>query len=391
MRDVDRDRRLSVAMLIQGYLPRIGGAERQLASLVPLLAARGIDVHVVTRRFPDMLAHERVGEAMVHRIPIPGPKPVASLAYTAGALATIRRLRPDVVHAFDLLSPTTTAMLAQWLLGTPAVAKVLGSGSVGDLIRLRSNPLGGVRLALIRRRLDAFVVISDEVDAELAAAGVPAERRVRIPNGVDARRFAPAQPGERDRLRRHLGLPDAPLVVFSGRLAPEKRLDHLLDVWRRLRAEHPEAVLAIIGTGPEQAALQRVAPPGVLFPGLVDDVVPWLQSADIFVLPSAAEGLSNALLEALATGLAAVATAVGGAGEAMEDGLSGRLVPAGDDAALLAALRNLLAEPATARRLGQAGRQRVMTYYRLETTADQLVRLYAALASPRGSGPLQQA
>ncbi|MBI3243732.1 MAG: glycosyltransferase family 4 protein [Chloroflexi bacterium] len=369
---------LRVAMIIQGYHPLVGGAERQLAAVAPLLQARGVDVHILTRRYPGLAAFEMIGGVPVHRLPIPGPKAVASAVFTLAALPLLWRLRPHVIHAYSLFSPATTAVTAKRLLGAPVVVKVLRGGALGDVIRLQQKSSGEGRMALFRKQVDAFVVISQEIDAELAAAGVPPERRVFLPNGVDIGHFAPA---DKQALRSKLGLPGAPIVVFAGRLAAEKRVDQLLALWPAARAAHAGATLLIIGTGEQELALKRAAGEGVQFVGQVDDVAPYLKAADLFVLPSSTEGLSNAMLEAMATGLPVVATSVGGTTDLITPGENGLLVPPDSPPALQEALLTLLADEARRTEMGRRGREQVLGDYALPAVAGRLRNLYNQLAA----------
>lgn len=370
---------LRVTMIIQGYIPHIGGAERQLAAIAPLLQQKGVEVHILTRRRPGLQRFERLQNIPVHRLAAYGPKPAASVMFTLGALALLGRLQPDVIHAHDLLSPTTTAVIAKRLFGIPVVTKVLlGGGERGELARLLQKPFGKTRLAVFRKEVDAFITISQEIDRELAQTGIPAENRYYIPNGVDTARFAPA--GERRQaLRRQLGLPDAPIAIFAGRLEPQKRLDRLVGLWPRIRAACPEALLLIAGTGSQENTLKSMAGEGIRFLGGVEDVLPYLQSADLFVLPSAAEGLSNALLEALSCGLPAVATRVGGNPEVVIPGKTGCLAPPDDLPALQEAILALLGDPALRARLGQQGREHILRNYDLNRTVEKLLRLYQTI------------
>ena len=372
---------IRVAMITQAYLPHVGGAERQLSALIPLLRSQGVQVEILTRRYAGMAAFEKIDGTPVHRFPVPGPKPAAMLSFVSRAVLELGSLRPDVIHAHELLSPASAALMAKSLYGKPVAAKVLRGGMLGDIEKLRHRPLGGRRLAGLRRRVDAFIAISREIDAELASIGVEPARRVRIPNGVDTGRFAPVSLGEKRRLRESLGLPPAgALVVFTGRLVPEKCIDLLLDAWPKVRVQVPGAELAVIGSGEAEAGLREKAAAGIRIVGQVDDVRPYLQAADAFVLPSATEGLSNAMLEALSTGLGVVVTAVGGAPDVIDDGRNGLLVPPNDVGGLAAALVALLRNAGLRRRLGAAGRRAVEAGYSLEQTADRLVGLYARLA-----------
>jgi glycosyltransferase involved in cell wall biosynthesis len=361
-------------MVILEYAPVTGGAQRQLASVAPLLQRRGIEVHVLTRRAPGLAARDRLDGVPVHRLAAPGPKAAASLCFTAAALARLAALRPDVVHAHSLFSPATIAALARQSLGAAAVAKVLRGGRGGDVERLRAKLGAELRIRALRGAIDGFVAISDEIDSELESIGIAHARRHRIPNGVDTERFRPISPEFRVEQRRKLALPDAPTAVYCGRLVREKRVDLLLEAWRALRERRPDCALVVVGDGPEARPLQRLAGDGVHFAGRAEDVLPYLQSADAFVLPSDTEGLSNALLEAMAVGLPIVATRVGAAAEIVSDPGIGRLIDPGDPRALRDALEFALFDPARAQ-LGSRARARVVRAFGLASVADELAEL----------------
>ncbi len=372
-------------MIIQGYFPRIGGAERQLAALAPALRAENIAISVLTRRYPGLKPFEIVAGVPVHRLPIPGPVPTAALVFTASALPLLQRLQPDVVHAHEMFSPATTAVAARRFLGLPYAVTAHRSGPLGDVERMQNRPFGKRRLRAIRQTAAGFFVISREIDAELGTLGIDADRRHYVPNGVDTTRFVPCDPAERPALRQRLSLPDGPIVLFAGRLAAEKRVNHLVSVWPAVRAAHPEATLLILGTGEEEARLKAQGGAGVIFGGGVHDVIPYLQAADLFVLPSIAEGFSVAMLEAMASGLTALLTDVGGARDAIDHGENGWLIPPDDPAALQAALIQLLGDAELRARLGQQARQRVQNEFSLPVIAAQLRTLYEQIASRRRS------
>jgi glycosyltransferase involved in cell wall biosynthesis len=366
-------------MVILEYHPITGGAQQQLAALAPLLRRRGIEVEILTRRVPGRPKAEVIDGVRVERLAAPGPKAIASLVFTVSALMRLYRRPPDVVHAYSLFSPTTVATLAHRLLSLPTVVKVLRGGIAGDAERLRRKPLAQRRIRALQHHVDRVVAISNEIREELSALGIPAERVVAIPNGVDIEHFRPLAGSDRARLRASLGWTEAPTGVFCGRLVPEKRIELLLEAWAKLRLRHPEAQLSIVGTGPCEAALRKLPHEGVRFEGAVEDVAPYLQAADCFVLPSDAEGLSNAMLEAMSAGLPVVATRVGGAPDLVAEACTGRTVAPGDADALAEALLSVLEDPARAR-LGARGRERVAQGYCLAATADRLAALYRELA-----------
>jgi len=368
---------IRVVMLSHGYYPRIGGVERQLAAVVPLLQARGVEPYILTRRLPGTDRFETVSGAPVYRLPVPGSKPVASLMFTLAALPLIARLKPDLIHAHELISPATTAIAARKLFGIPVVATVHGSGLSSDVLRLKRRFLGKTRLRFLCREIAAFCVISAVIDGELAAEGVPVQKRIQIPNGVNTERFAPLAPAQIIALRSRLDLPaDARVVVFVGRLVPEKRVDLLTGIWSSVRETVPRALLLIVGSGSEEVELKQRAEDGILFLGSQADVTPYLQAADLFVLPSAAEGLSLALLEALACGLPVIATSVGGNPEVIHHLETGWLTPPDDPLALTEAIVTLLEDEKLQSRLRENARAHVVQNYSLAKMADRLVDLY---------------
>jgi glycosyltransferase involved in cell wall biosynthesis len=371
---------MRVVMLVQSYhVASFGGAERQIASLAPLLKERGVEVHVVTRQNPGTVPYEEVLGVPVHRAPVMrGPKgdTLTAAAYTVYTLAQIGRLRPDVIHAHGLFSPTVAAVSARRVFGTPVVAKALRGGVLGDVIRVRRKPRGERRVRALGRDVDGFITISDEIRCELLSIGVPPDKCYYIPNGVDTSRFKPADPETKRIQRAAKGIADRPTVLYVGRLVPEKRVDTLLAVWDQLRAEFPQAQLLIVGTGPEEKALRAQAGEGVQFIGRVDDVPAWLQLGDIFVLPSISEGLSNSLLEAMAAGLPIIASAVGEAPHLITSDEDGWLIPPDDAPALTSALGSALRDLNRTQLIGRHNRERILNDFQLSTTADKLVELY---------------
>ncbi len=389
-------RPLRVAMICQGYFPLVGGAERQVASVSQELAQRGVEVHVLTRRFSGLQPEEKLQGVTVHRLPAPRPKALASLTFSLSALPLIHRLRPDILHAHELLSPATTAVAAGLLYQIPVVATVHGGG---EIHRLKEKAFGKVRLNIFRSRIKRFITIGKEIDDQLASEGVPDDIRTWIPNGVDLLHFHPILNEKKEQLKVDLQLPPGPLVVFTGRLVQLKRVDQLIIAWRNVRKQFPQASLLILGTGPEHEALQQLAystnvhfsnpqddhGTGVYFLGEIQDVAPYLQAADLFILPSSREGLSVSLLEAMACGLPVIATQVGGNVDLVHHLQTGWLIPdaAGDELPhhLSEAVQTLLTDTSLQTRLAQAGRELVTQTYSLARVAADLSHLYTTLAA----------
>ena len=381
--DAAPPRPLRLAAVIQSYLPVLGGAQTQVQQLGPLFARRGVDTVVVTRRVPGTPAVARDDGLLVHRLWVPERSGAASLAYMSQGVAQVLRARPDVVHVHDLLSPATIGLLSAGILRVPVVALVASTGPGGDIDRLLHKPAGARRLRRIIRHVAAFHTLADEVEAELIAHGAPAERLQRIPNGVDTERFRPPSGDERETARRRLGLsPDAVVSIYCGRFAPVKRLDVLLEAFRDAPGE-----LVLVGNGSEEEHLRAIAQTEGLAGRVhvhpaVDDPAPILRAADLYVSASSTEGMSNSVLEAMASGLPVVASPASGMGEIVT-AATGALAADMSAGELARAIAALAGDAARRGRCAAAARALVVTRYSLAGTAEQLVGLYRRLAASR--------
>jgi glycosyltransferase involved in cell wall biosynthesis len=361
----------------------VGGAELQLERLVPLLAQRGVRSEILTRAMTGAPRVERIPGSTIRRTRVAGESPLAALAYVGATFAHLlrHRSRIDLVHAHGALSPATIA-LAGRLLGLPCIVTVLGAGEPGDLARLARKPLGRVRSRLLFR-FAWFAALSAELERELIERGVPPERILSLPNGVDLDVYRPARPAERTELRGRLGLPPARFVgTFVGRLHPVKDVDTLLGAAARV----PELTLVVIGDGPERARLEAEAArlglaDRVSFRGSSEAVGDFLRASDAFLLSSRGEGMSNALLEGMACGLPClVSRSVGGAAELLGDG-RGVPLPDGDVEAWATAIRELAADSRLRERTGSAACAFVAETLSLEAAADRHAEAYATKAT----------
>ena len=293
----------------------------------------------------------------------------------------LRRLRPRIVHTRNLAA-LECQVPAALLWGTKRVHGEHGR-DIFDLYG-QSGKYNALR-RLIRPLVHRYIAVSRDLEVWLReTVGVVPSRVRQIYNGVASEIFhagdAPldvAPPG-------FLG-PHVVVVGTVGRLAAVKDQATLVRAVGRLAAEHAPAArelrLVIAGEGPCRVELERlVGDLGmtnlVWFAGDRSDVPAILRLLDIFVLPSLAEGISNTILEAMATGLPVVATRVGGTPEIVADGLTGSLVPAGDTTALSAAIGRYAADPELRRLHGQAGRSIVVSKFSWERCVAQYLELY---------------
>ncbi|HWE36007.1 MAG TPA: glycosyltransferase family 4 protein [Isosphaeraceae bacterium] len=372
--------RLRVCYVISHFHPRASGAERQALAQGRELVRRGHEARVVTRAIPGLPADDEVGGVRVHRWVRPLPVgPLFGFSFVLGVVRALRKLRPsyDLIHTHQALwEAIATGLGRPWLGGAPTLVQPASSGYYGEaeeLSRTRGFPV----LRKLTLNNTCFAAISADIEWQWRALGVPAEKVVRMASGVDAEHFRPGPS------RLEAALPPRPRVVFTGRLHPQKDLDRLLDAWPAVAARS-RASLVFVGDGPDRARLEaRARDLGVAglvhFAGHVADPADYLRAADAFALPSVAEGMSNSLLEAMATGLPCLASAIGGNTDLLADGPAGLLVPADDPDAWPDALLRVLESPDLARDLGAAARRRVEADFALPVVVDRYEALYRRL------------
>ncbi|MFJ9952492.1 glycosyltransferase [Kitasatospora sp. NPDC091207] len=232
-----------------------------------------------------------------------------------------------------------------------------------------------------------LLCVSVQERADGVAAGLHADWAV-VPNGVDVRHYAPA---ERRAARIALGLDlDAPLAVCVGRLSRQKGQDVLLDAWPEVLRLVPQARLALVGTGPEEARLaaavrESAEPSRVRLAGEVADPRPWLAAADLVVLPSRWEGMALAPLEAMAAGRPVLLTDVPGARECLPPAERKiAVVPPEDAAALATRMAEALSDPIECERRGTRLRDHAVARHDVRSVVEQVDALYRDLL---GAGP----
>lgn len=377
-----------VAMISSVFYPSIGGAQTVILDVGRKLQARNVNVIVVTRHYRGLARYEEVGGLPTYRVGRgDSNKAVAALSFIQGAtqLLVQQRQRYDILHCHQMISPMTIGLLAKAFVHKPLVVNPHRSGEIGDIgVLTRRRPVTGrLRIAAARQHADAFLCISPAIHAELRGVGVAEDKLWDVTNGVDTARFCPAMPAERAALRQSLGLPARRLAIFTGRLVAEKGLDVLLRAWPEVLQQVPDAHLVLVGDGDQRATLEAQAQQlgmaaRVTFAGGSTQIADFLRAADAFVLPSYAEGLPVALLEAMACGLPCVGTAIDGTRQLIDDGVRGRLVAPGDAAALARGLTEALAG-SQAHNWGSQARHYVCAHYSLDAVAEAYMHMYATL------------
>lgn len=383
-----------VMMVVRLFHPWVGGTERQAHKLAKALLDAGIDVQLVTGWwFRGTPPRETLDGVRIFRnftlwefLGIKGLRTLGGYLYICTLLWHLwrRRATYDVIHVHGLNYHTFAAVVAGRRLGKPVLVKLANSGPASDIVRMREGwQLAGSGVMLpTALTCDLFVALNEKVVTELTAAGVARSRIVEVPNGA-------ATAGT---VRTGYGLHDPPCILYAGRLHPQKGLDTLLRAFALLLRQSPVRglTLRLVGEGPASRELREFAgglgiADRVDFAGRHDDVGPFFQQADVFVLPSHAEGLSNALLEAMASGLPVVVSDIPGNRDVIRDGCNGLLSRPGDAPPLAAALSRALRDQGLRASLGEAARDTVWRRYSIERVAEEYLGLYEVLR--RGMPP----
>ena len=304
---------------------------------------------------------------------IPSPQAARDLRHA------LQRLQPDLVHASLTLSPLDFRLpeICQHL-GLPLVATFHSPFNA----RLRSATAATMRqfyklYAPALARYSSVVVFSELQARELTRLGVPRSRLAVIPNGIDSRVWCPG-PGTMPPV-----FQGKRLFLYMGRLAPEKNVEALLKAWRVVRPEG--CLLAVVGDGPLRASLPLASDEGTIYwwgyEQRPEQRLNLLRNAEVFILPSLVEGLSLALLEAMAVGAACVATDAGAHGEVLAGGAGIVLSTDNVVAQLRTVLPILRDQPRLTADLGHQARQRVLGRYTLADNVSALECLYRQYVS----------
>jgi sugar transferase (PEP-CTERM/EpsH1 system associated) len=307
-----------------------------------------------------------------------------------------RDLAPAIVHTRNLAA--LEASVPAWLAGVPARVHGEHGRDVGDLDG--SNR----RYQRVRRVYRPFVTQYVALSKDLAdylrgPIGIPPARIAQIYNGVDTTRFAPAPHGRLPLAGCPFAFPDLWFVGTVGRMKDVKDQVTLAEAFVVAVRRHPAGArmrLVMVGSGPLRDRVDGVLDAAGLrhqawLPGDRADVPDILRGLDCFVLPSLAEGVSNTILEAMASGIPIVATRVGGNPELVDDGVTGHLVPPTDAEAMASAILGYFDDATIGRRHGRAARQVAVQRFSLERMVKDYLSLYDSLLHGRNAAPLRTA
>jgi L-malate glycosyltransferase len=397
---------VKVLVLTSSYPSGDGAYEgRFIADLSRRMPMQGIDPVVLSPHFPGGRFKETQEGIPLYRFPYFFPFRFERVAYGAGLLFNIRRdffafagivpfclaeffgtlvllqrERPDIIHTHWLLPQGSAGALVQWLTGIPHVATVHGS----DLAVLKGHTLLRPLGRFIVRHSTVITVNSTYVEKQLLEMVPESLHKIRIiPMGIDPSAFMSGTGPETGKKR-----PARRIILSVGRLIELKGVRFLIESLPAVLRAVRDTDLVIIGSGPEQERLARRVyelslDDHVHFMGTVrhDELAPYYQAADVFVLPSiaingTAEGLGVVLLEAMASGCPVIGSSAGGIPDIITENINGFLIPEKDPVALAEKIVSLLSEDELAERFRQAGYGTVKTRFSWDEISRQFSDMY---------------
>lgn len=348
-----------------------GGQEIRVLTEARGVAARGHQVLLAAPSASRIFAEASAFGVQVVDLPIARKRP-------SGLIALRRLLARTPFDVVNTHSSTDT-----WLAALACATLAHAPGLVRTRHISAPAPRNAATRWLYTKAARRIVTTGERLREQvIEETGARADDVVSIPTGIDLERY---RPGDRDAARRGLELPlDRPIIGIVATLRSWKGHRHLLRAMASLQAK--EASLAIVGDGPQRAALESLAADLALgarvrFAGNQADVVPWMQACDVFCLPSYAnEGVPQALMQAMACGVTVVSTPIGSIGEIVSDGTTGVLVPPGDVERLRAALDALLADPARREALARNARATALERFGEARMVERMIEVFRAAA-----------
>ncbi len=375
-------------MVIDSKFPSMGGggAESQIITIGNALQREGHTVRVMgpmAQEGPQIL-HNEVEGLEAFRIPYPKIKLLGTIVLHLRAVRWLLKHLDeyDVVHAHIAHYFIATVVMVATLKSKPIYVKITGYHELSEGFLVRGPVNLGVKvMRRIYHRVSGFHAISEEIASRLEETGYTPEQINQLPNAVDDNRFNPANRGLRQPPL-PVEINGRPVMIFVGRLVPEKALPLLLEAWSRSQGKRPEALLFLVGQGRQTEEIKAIAQKleltdTVHFLGPRSDIPDLLSVSDVMVLPSYEEGLSNTLLESMAAGLPCLVTRISGNEDFIEQDSNGWLVPPGSADALTEALIVAFnSDTKTLRAYGEQARQTIMQRCGVEHVKNRLLSMY---------------
>ncbi|PHR96484.1 MAG: hypothetical protein COA78_28735 [Blastopirellula sp.] len=387
---------LRLALVTRRYWPLVGGAEMVMANLASQFAKEQAHVQIVTaqwhRTWPQQVVHR---EVYVERLPNPPLRGWGTFRYMMSLGRWLRKNHTELDAVYVSMLKHSAYITVQQLKETnvPVILRAEGAGKTGDCVWQQEANFGS-RIRTICQQADAVVAPSEKIWQELLESGYDPNKIHFIPNGVAI--SEPRSPKRCEAARQALAnvnpslklKENSPVAVFTGRLHAGKGLLCAINAWAIVVKQFPNAKFWIIGEGPQEDKLRKRINHlnlhgRVVMPGVFDNVEDLLHAADLFILPSHEEGMSISLLEAMATGLAVVASDITGNQKLVAHDQSGMLFPVDDHQDLAASVLKIISDQKYATSLGNSARELVEQRFSLAESTQQHEELFRQLITQK--------
>jgi len=341
----------------------------------------------VTQREKDTVPFEIFDSVPVYRLRGFGLPGIFSFGFFFSSLFFLisNSAKYDIIHVHLATSAALAAVFAAGISGKGCVVKFAGAGKTGDIGTSARKLCGGIKLYILKKSRAFFTAPSNEVASEMISAGFNKENVIKIPNGVDSSFFSPPALADKEKLKEEMGWQCKKVFLFAGRLEEPKDIAFFLNVWGEVSNE--KALFVIAGSGYQERALKDIAEKkqikNVIFAGKRSDMIRFYRASDYFVLPSHAEGLSNALLEAMSCALTVVASDIPANREIIDEGKDGFLFSFERQEELAKIIKRALLDKddkGVVGRMGEAAREKIVRNYSISATAQNHVsKVYGRL------------
>lgn len=365
---------MHILMVIPSFFPVVGGAERQLLGLANYMSSGDLEVTIFTRSLEKVSSREFFSGTLVIR--------AAGFCYPYFFLVRLffhiikNRKKYSIIHVHTLNSPMLVSVLAGFFLKIPVIVKVTRSGKGSQLARIKKSVFYGTLSIVLFKVASRVIAITSDVRSSLINLGVPENKIVDIPNGVEV--YAGIE-------KQYKSIK----FVYIGRLIKRKRVDLLLSCWADADTGN-RSKLEIIGGGPELERLKKLAcklniNSSVEFSGCLPhaQIMETLDNSQVFVLPSDSEGMSNALLEAMSFGNAVIVARIDANNELVMHKKTGLNFDTKED--LVKSLALLAKNSNEVARLSQEAKSYVTANFSFQTVANAYIELYRELCSERAN------
>jgi len=378
-------RKLKICFVNLSYHPIVGGSEKQAKELAERLPRDKFDVMVITRHFKGLEYFEVINGIRVYRLRNVWRKGLSFITLFIATSYFFLKMHKniDIIHSHMTNDFAVIGALMGKFFAKPLISKITMLEKEGNISLLKKSLLGNLKYRFILNNIDYFIGQTEEFTQELIRDGIRPKRIKEIPNGVDVNQFKIVSREEKKKQKKAMALSDRRVIVFVGRLEESKGVYLLMEAWKQIVTCCEKVCLVIVGVGSEEKKLKDMMNKedirSVIFVGKTERVSQYLQAADIFVLPSIKEGFSNALLEAMASGLPVVATRLGGQAQLVKNGINGILIEPKNVNQIKEAVLNLLRNEGRWQLMGKKARAMVVDNYSLDLCIKRYIQLYNAL------------